>query len=73
MGLGQMSPENPMTPRTSAGTDHPALAPTFNTMTGNFQPVDFSSGSSHRGSVSQAQVTDVEVYTTASPGSVPPR
>ncbi|TGO07582.1 hypothetical protein BTUL_0264g00150 [Botrytis tulipae] len=73
MGLGQMSPENPMTPRTSAGTDHSALAPNFNTMTGNFQPVDFSSGSSHRGSVSQAQVTDVEVYTTASPGSVPSR
>lgn len=73
MGLGQMSPENSITPRTSAGTDHSAVAPTFNTLTGNFQPVDFSSGSSHRGSVSQAQVTDVEVYTAASPGSIPPR
>ncbi|KAK6605065.1 hypothetical protein H4I96_05647 [Botrytis cinerea] len=73
MGLGQMSPENSITPRTSAGTDHSAVAPTFNTLTGNFQPVDFSSGSSHRGSVSQAQVTDVEVYTAASPGLIPPR
>ncbi|TGO85749.1 hypothetical protein BPOR_0367g00010 [Botrytis porri] len=73
MALGQISSENPTTPRISAGTDQSALAPTFNTMTGNFQPVDFSSGSSHRGSVSQAQVTDVEVYTTASPGSVPSR
>ncbi|KAF7946673.1 hypothetical protein EAE96_009664 [Botrytis aclada] len=73
MGLGQMSPENSITPITSAGTDHSALAPTFNTMTGNFRSVDFSSGSSHRGSVSQAQLTDVEVYTTTSPGSDPSR
>ncbi|KAI9642926.1 hypothetical protein NHQ30_008660 [Ciborinia camelliae] len=73
MGLGQMSPNESMTTRTSAGAESSAAAATFNTITGNFQPVNFSSGDSHKGSISQAQLTDTEVYIAASPGPVSSR
>ncbi|ESZ97564.1 hypothetical protein SBOR_2111 [Sclerotinia borealis F-4128] len=66
MVLGQMSPNDSMTPRTSGGAENSAAAATFNTITSNFQAVDFSSADSHRGSASQAQLTGTEAYTAAS-------
>ncbi|KAF7858650.1 hypothetical protein EAF04_009249 [Stromatinia cepivora] len=73
MNLSHMSPNNSMTPRTSAGGENSAAAATFNTITSNFQAVNFSSGGSHKRSVGQAQMTDAEVYTGASPGPVSSR
>lgn len=72
MALGQMSSNDSMTPRTSAGAESAAAA-NFNAITGNFQSVNYSPGGSHKGSVSQSQVTDADVYTTASPGPVSSR
>ncbi|KAG4029432.1 hypothetical protein MFRU_016g01840 [Monilinia fructicola] len=73
MTLGQISPNDSMTPRTPAGAENSAAAATFNTNGGNFQSVSYSSGGAHNGPVSQNQLTDAAVYTAASPGSVPSR
>lgn len=73
MTLGQISSNESMTPRTSAGTDSSAAATAFNTNGGNSQAVNYTPSSSRPGSVSQTQLTDAEVYTSVSPRQVSSR
>ncbi|QSZ31618.1 hypothetical protein DSL72_001185 [Monilinia vaccinii-corymbosi] len=73
MTLGQISPNDSTTPRSSAGTENSGAAATFNPIGGNFQNAEYASGGSRNGAVGQNQLTDTEVYTAASPGPVSSR
>ncbi|TVY82717.1 Zinc finger protein [Lachnellula suecica] len=69
--LNQISPTDSATPRTSASGDSNMTTTSFNTAVPNFEPVNYSPGSSgpsNKRSASQAQLPETDSYGTASPG-----
>lgn len=66
----QTSPTDSMTPRTSGSGESSITASSFNTITTNFQAVNFSPGpgSSNKRSASQAQLSETHAYQPMSPG-----
>ncbi|KAH9223689.1 hypothetical protein DL95DRAFT_101710 [Leptodontidium sp. 2 PMI_412] len=64
----QTSPTDSMTPKTSGSGESSMTAASFSTITSSFQAVNFSPGSGHKRSASQAQLPDSEAYPVTSPG-----